>query len=200
MPPPTERPLSFSSFHSGVVNFAMGDGSVRGLRSSEIGADTQRWLLFQQLGSRSEEITEWDGQNTSVHVLTDTGDVVRLPLDAVLRVRGTASNNPETSVYRGSLTLDVSGSDPPAGSLRYYYGRRRLNLVSTSIGAVSLDDQTAIITGMGTVNGVPGHQFTVAITDGAPDAFGIDIRRPDGTTLFSAGPANVKHGNLRITL
>jgi hypothetical protein len=73
-----------------------------------------------------------------------------------------------------------------------------MNFVSTGITAVSVSGNTATIAGVGTVNGVAGYTFTATVTNGSPDSFGIVIKKPDGTTYYSAGPKNISGGDLVI--
>ncbi len=192
-------PLNVQSRTMSPVPFAMGDGSVRQVSpggSRSIFQLVPTAELGPPLG-----VTYQDGPNTNVYVLTDTGNLLRIPLgvSAPARVTGTASNSPETAIYRASLTVDVTGGNSPVGSLRYYYGRLRLNLVSQQIDSLSVAGTTATITGAGAVNGTPGHTFVTTVNAGSPDSFGIQIRRPNGSILFSAPSANVNLGDLTIS-
>jgi prepilin-type N-terminal cleavage/methylation domain-containing protein len=192
-------PLNVQSRTMSPVTFGFGDGSVRSVPPGVRGGIYQR-VPTADLGVPLG-VTYPDGPNTNVYVLTDTGNLLRIPLgaSAPARVTGTASNSPETAAYRASLTVDVTGGDPPVGSLRYYYGRLRLNLVSQQINSLSVVGTTATITGAGAVNGTPGHTFVTTINAGSPDSFGIQIRRPNGSMLFSAPSANVNLGDLTIS-
>jgi hypothetical protein len=73
-----------------------------------------------------------------------------------------------------------------------------MNFVSTGITGVSVSGNTAAISGSGTVNGTSGYTFTATVTSGMPDSFGIVIRKPDGSTYYSAGPMNISGGDLLI--
>jgi hypothetical protein len=53
--------------------------------------------------------------------------------------------------------------------------------------------------GTGTVNGTGGYTFTTTVTDGAPDSFGIEIRKvSDGNLYYSAPAKNISGGDLKI--
>lgn len=117
----------------------------------------------------------------------------------VYHVAGSGATAPETPAYRATLSLDVTGSDTTAsGSLRYYYGKTRLNLVSTSITSVTVSG-SATIRGTATVNGVGGFTFTATASEASPQAFGIEIRRPDGTVSFTTAATPLVLGSLTIT-
>jgi hypothetical protein len=61
-----------------------------------------------------------------------------------------------------------------------------------------ISGNTATISGAGTVNGGSGHTFTATVANGVPGSFGIIIRKPDGSTSYSAGPMNISGGDLVI--
>jgi hypothetical protein len=118
--------------------------------------------------------------------------------ERLVKVSGGAYFYPETSTYRASFSMDVNGPSSPSGWLKYYYTRTRMNFVSTEITSVSAPGNAASISGTGTVNGVGGYTFTATVTNGSPDSFGIVIKKPDGTTYYSAGPENLSGGDLVI--
>jgi PKD repeat protein len=96
--------------------------------------------------------------------------------------------------YQEKIQLAVtvsSGIVQPGSSLTYYYTRTRMNLVATLIQSVVVAGKTATVTGIGTLNGVAGYRFVATVADGAPDAFGITIHRPDGTLFYSYSHAIV---------
>jgi PKD repeat protein len=102
--------------------------------------------------------------------------------------------------YQEKLSLDVtviSGAVQPGSWLKYYYTRTRMNLASTQVLSTEVVGSTATVTGVATVNGVPGYGFIAQVTDGAPDAFGITIHRPDGT-LFYTNAQSIVGGDLII--
>ncbi|MBI4837631.1 MAG: fibronectin type III domain-containing protein [Nitrospirae bacterium] len=103
------------------------------------------------------------------------------------RASGNGYNYPEPS-FRASMSLDVRSSSLGTSWLKYYYTRLRLSLVSTSITGISSEGNTATVTGVGALNEVPNYTFTVTITDGSPDAMGIEIRKPNGTLHFKDPP------------
>jgi hypothetical protein len=116
------------------------------------------------------------------------------------RISGGAYNFPQTTTYKASFSMDVTGPSSPSGWLKYYYSRTRMNFVSTGITEVSVSGNTATIRGTGTVNGVSGYTFTATVSDGSPDNFGITIKKSDGSVYYSAGPGNTSGGDLIILL
>lgn len=114
------------------------------------------------------------------------------------RISGGAYFFPDTPLYRASFSMDISGPSSPSGWLKYYYTRTRMYFVSTSLTSVTVAGNAATISGSGTVNGAGGYSFTATVTNGSPDGFAIGIRRPDGSTYYSAGPKNVSGGDLAI--
>ena len=81
LPPPTRQNLNVQSLHSGGVNFALADGSVRFLSQS---IDTS---TYQRLGPRDDgEVLDFqqvfgpDGSNTALYGLTTNGELLRMPL------------------------------------------------------------------------------------------------------------------------
>ena len=61
-----------------------------------------------------------------------------------------------------------------------------------------ISGNTATISGTGTVNAASGYTFTATVANGVPDSFEIIIRKPDGSTSYSAGPINISGGDLVI--
>jgi hypothetical protein len=115
------------------------------------------------------------------------------------RVAGTGYNFPETATYRASVAVDATGPSPVEGTVKYSYTRTRLSFASSSVSAVAFDGGVVTIEGIGTVNGVGGYPFTATVIDGAADAFGIVIRRPDGTVYFAAAPTPLAGGGFTIS-
>jgi hypothetical protein len=117
---------------------------------------------------------------------------------ASFNVSGSAYGNHDGYQEKMSINVTASGTAVQTISgLNYYYTKTRMNLLSTQIESVVLNGKTATITGTGTVNGAAGYRFINVVTDGAPDAFGITIYRPDGT-LFYSYSQNVVGGALTI--
>ena len=123
------------------------------------------------------------------------GDACEIP---IYRLTGTAYIFPETTLYRATFSLDVLSGAVPTGSLKYYYGKTRMNFVSTRITSVNVTGNTGTVAGTGMLNGAAGYTFTAAVTDGAPDRFGIAIFRPDGSAYYTAAPIAAGGGNLLI--
>jgi hypothetical protein len=111
---------------------------------------------------------------------------VTYTVSAAPRLTGSGYNSPETAAYRATFSMNAGGPLPTAGSVQYSYSRTRMNFVSTGIGSVAVNGSTVTVQGAGTVNGASGYSFTATGTDGSPDAFGIVIRRPDGSVYYSA--------------
>jgi hypothetical protein len=70
-------------------------------------------------------------------------------------------------------------------------------LTSTQIQSASLDGPTMTVTGVATMNGVPGYRFTAWVADRTPDAFSIRIIRPDGTLFYEYG-GSIQGGDLVV--
>jgi hypothetical protein len=92
-----------------------------------------------------------------------------------------------------SLSLQVGGS-----RLQYSDILEDIDFESTSITAVEVTGVAATITGEGKFNGVSGYAFTAAVTDGTPDAMGIEIRNGEGAVIYSSSSQNITGGDLRI--
>jgi hypothetical protein len=116
------------------------------------------------------------------------------------KISGGAYNFPQTSAYKATFSMDVTGPTSPFGWLKYYYSRTRMNFVSTGITEVAVSGNIATISGTGTVNGVSGYTFTSTVNIGSPDSFGITIKKSDGSVYYSAGPGNTSGGDLVISL
>jgi prepilin-type N-terminal cleavage/methylation domain-containing protein len=68
---------------AGVVQFAMGDGSVRFVKPAGRGPNTQSidWAGYQELaGHNAEGLTYADDLDTNVYALMSSGDLVRFPI------------------------------------------------------------------------------------------------------------------------
>ncbi|MHB8762927.1 MAG: HYR domain-containing protein [Deferrisomatales bacterium] len=115
------------------------------------------------------------------------------------RVSGSAYNYPQMAAYNATFSMDATGPGTPAGWLKYYYSRTRLNFQSTAVTAVSVAGNVASIRGAGKVNGVAGYTFTATVRDSAPDNFGIVIYRADGSVHYSAATGVTVGGNLTLT-
>ncbi|MBI5195589.1 MAG: hypothetical protein HZA10_04635, partial [Nitrospirae bacterium] len=120
------------------------------------------------------------------------------PATPVATASGNGYNYPEP-LFRASMSLNVISSSLGTSWLKYYYTKLRLNLVSTSITGVTASGGTATVTGVGTVNSVPGCLFTATVTDNSPDAMGIVIV-PGGacTTSYSAQSQSISSGNFIV--
>jgi hypothetical protein len=64
---------------------------------------------------------------------------------------------------------------------------------------LSIAGSSATVEGAGTINGIGGYTFTATVIDGAPDGFGIVIRRVDGATYYSAPLRALAGGALTIS-
>ncbi|MBI5050773.1 MAG: putative metal-binding motif-containing protein, partial [Nitrospirae bacterium] len=119
------------------------------------------------------------------------------PATPIASVSGNAYNYP-VPLFRASLNVNVSASALGTSYLRYYYTRNRLSLVSTSITGILASEGTATVTGTGTVNGAPNYTFTATVTEGSPDAMGIEIKKLDGTLYYSAPSQVIASGNYTV--
>jgi hypothetical protein len=102
------------------------------------------------------------------------------------RLTGSGYNSPETPAYRATFSVNVGGPSVTAGSIQYSYSRTRMVFGSSRITSLSVTGSGLTVEGEGTVGGVSGYTFTATAVDGSPDAFGIVIRRADGTVYFTA--------------
>jgi hypothetical protein len=102
--------------------------------------------------------------------------------------------------FQEKLALDVtvtSGTVVSGGWLKYYYARTRTDLSSTQILSMTVNGSSVVVTGMATINGVAGYRFVATVVDGAPDAFGIAITRPNGTLQYEYSKST-EGGDLQI--
>ena len=118
------------------------------------------------------------------------------------KVSGGAYFYPENKTFRASFSMDVSqeGSAPPAGWLKYYYTRNRMNFVSTAITSATFLNNTATIAGTGTVNGKGSYTFTATVTDAKPDLFGIVIKKQNGSAYYSVISRAISGGDLVVQI
>jgi len=65
---------------------------------------------------------------------------------------------------------------------------------ATSITGVNAVGNVATITGIATIDGVPGHRFVIRVTDGTPDQLGLTAT--DGTYV---GLTDLTWGNVTVT-
>lgn len=82
------------------------------------------------------------------------------------KISGGAYNYPQTTTYKASFSMDLTGPGSLSGWLKYYYSRTCLNFVSTGISSVSFSGNSATINGTGSVNGAEGYTFTASVVDG----------------------------------
>lgn len=126
----------------------------------------------------------------------------QIALGAVNRVSGNGYIFPETTTYKATFSMDVSkdGANPPAGWVKYYYSRNRMNMVSTGITDLTTSGTgaTANLSGPCTLNNITGYTFSITAIDKVPDSFQIKIFKPDGSMHYSAGPKNLSGGNLAV--
>ena len=114
------------------------------------------------------------------------------------RLVGSGYNFPETPVYRATFSVDVTGGTSPVGSVRFSYSRTRLNFVSSGIDSMVVTNGVATVRGTGAVNGTAGYAFAATGTDGSPDTFSIEVRKPDGTLHFLAPSLPLSGGSLTL--
>jgi hypothetical protein len=78
--------------------------------------------------------------------------------------------------------MDVDESSLATGQLTYAY--KQTIFSSDAITGISSIGGNVTITGQGTANGLAGYPFSSVISDGNPDAMGMEIRNPDGSLLL----------------
>jgi hypothetical protein len=96
-------------------------------------------------------------------------------------------------VPSASLSLQVGG-----GRLQYSDITEEVDFESTSITNLIIAGATVTISGEGTVNGVSGYTFTATVTDGTPDAMGIEIRNSGGSVYYNSASQNITNGDIRV--
>ncbi len=131
--------------------------------------------------------------------------------NVVYRVSGSGMSYPDPDSST-SMSLDITSSPLESTWLKYYYHEKKIHrdtmeiidlkvdMVSASITGLIVNGDTSTITGTGTVNGTPGYTFTATITDGGPDAMGLEIRKPDGRLYYRVAPTALTEGNLTISV
>lgn len=120
------------------------------------------------------------------------------PLTPAASVKGVGSNVPGAPRFTATMTVKVNEKSSGSSWLKYFYTKIRLNFMSTSITGISMSGKTATVTGTGRVNGVPDYTFTATVSDGSPDAMGIEIRKPDGSLRYSADSNTLSRGNFIV--
>ena len=113
------------------------------------------------------------------------------------RLFGSGYTFPETATYRATFAIDILGVNSPSGSFQYFYGRKRLNLLSTGITNLSFASDQITFDGTASVNAVEGYTFNV-IVQRNPDTIGIQIRKPDGTPLFLSDPSPISGAGVSV--
>lgn len=116
------------------------------------------------------------------------------------QISGSAYNFPESSSYRATFSMSATGPATLGGWLKYTYTKTRMTFASTAITAVSVTEGSATISGTGTVNGVAGYTFTATVVDGAPDKFGITIKKANGTIHYNAASSAISGGSQTISV
>lgn len=155
------------------------------------GADVTATTLFP-IGT---SIVTFRFRDASGNIGAATSSITVLSIEK--RLSGSGYNFPENTTYRATFAVNAVGPFSPTGSVQYNYTRTRLNFASRSISGVVISrvggGTIVTITGTGAVNGTAGYAFEATAQDSAVDAFGIVIRRGDGSVLYSV-PARVLAG------
>ena len=99
-----------------------------------------------------------------------------------VQVSGNGYNKPDSDNI-AILSLDVDESSLATGQLSYAY--KQIGFSSDAITGISYVSGNVTVTGEGTANGLTGYTFSAVISDGNPDAMGMEIRKPDGSLLLS---------------
>jgi hypothetical protein len=126
-------------------------------------------------------------------------------LSAGCSVSGVGMNTPASPKWRATMAVDVYTS--LSGTVKYYYTRQRVSLVSTSITSLSIVGNIATITGVGDAAKYTGNSwsyctgcsFTATIEDGSPDKMDMEI---DGGVFYSApgGLKDLDSGDFNIVV
>ena len=121
---------------------------------------------------------------------------------------GSGENRPVNATDRASFTIYFYNPSHPRGLLIYSYhgragsdqGSKKLSLDFTSkaVTSVSVQGKKAVISGTGRIRGDSRCTFTVSVSDGSPDTFGIVIKDHRGNLVFSAGPVPLSRGRIDI--
>jgi|Deesub1362A_J573_1020465.scaffolds.fasta_scaffold34616_1 hypothetical protein len=114
------------------------------------------------------------------------------------KITGSGMNYPAPPSW-ATLGVNIDSANLQDSWLRYYYPQMKLNLISTSITGVTVEDTTITITGIGRVQGNDGFTFTATINDGNPDAFGIEIRDADDMSYYKGEIKPIVKGNFLIS-
>ncbi len=171
------------------ISDAQGDADNDGLTNAEeiaLGTNPFNWD------------TDSDGYSdgTEVNAGTDPKDRGSIPN---YHIFGNCLNYPDAG-FGASLSMDVSSSSPGAGWLKYYYNKKRLNFVSTSVAGISVIGNTFTVTGEGTVNGASGYTFKAIVLDVNPDTIEIVIYNPDGSVYFTANHDPISSCSINVLL
>jgi hypothetical protein len=114
-----------------------------------------------------------------------------------IQIYGNGFNEPEPG-FIARLSLDVDGSTLSLSDLTFAY--QLIFFSSTSVTSVSHLGNDITITGEGEANGLPGYSFIAVISDGNPDAMGIEIREPDGSVLLSTSNQDTTGGGFTVII
>jgi hypothetical protein len=193
--------LNDSNYNAANINFLTGDVPADGKGMDNVFDDTNFTLLSGKV------ITELFGKKIGEIDINDwTGDPIQSSEIANLLVQSTdvlvngfGLNRP----FRASLNIQ-NPIDPSTltGSLSYSF--QRMFVSSTGISSVTSNGNSVEISGTATVFPLDGSvmitdaTFLVTISDGAPDAFSIVIKRADDSLYYSTVSDPVVQGNFEI--
>ncbi|PYQ94583.1 MAG: hypothetical protein DMF96_25465 [Acidobacteria bacterium] len=176
------------------------------------GGDASKQAFLNLTSGGQQDIVNFLRMQTIEGKVGEGSGAIILP---AYRLYGGAYNVPQGGAYTASFSVDASGKPTwGTGWLKYYYGRTRMNFVSTGITDVVVSGALSAVTGTGTVNGAPGYKFTasflasglesctvavVPICTTPVGSFGMTILRPDGSTYYSAAPQPNTGGGLSLS-
>ncbi len=110
---------------------------------------------------------------------------------ANVQVTGNGYNKPDSDNI-AILSLNVDESSLGTGQVSYAY--KQIGFSSDVITGISFVGGSVTVTGVGTANELAGYTFSAVITDGNPDAMGMEIRKPDGSLLMSTVSRDIIDG------
>ena len=141
-------------------------------------------------------------QNPAAGTSVLSGTVVSLVVSKgkqSYRISGFGLILPEKATFPALFSLYVSSANLKAGSLAFYYPRKKLIMASTAVTSLECSNNVYTISGNGMVNGVKGYSYTATIVIGSPDSFGIVIKKANGSVAFLTLPKKVVGGDIKVS-
>jgi hypothetical protein len=155
---------------------------------------------FTVSGGGQHTIQYWSVDNTGVFDLAKTLTIQLAQAGGKVTGGGTVENNG----VRATFGFTAKSGEP--GSLTYVEHRKgaTVQLKAAEISSVSVNGNTAVITGGATLNGSSGYSFRLTAVDngepGRSDSFGLEVRDADGAIVagLTFGPVTLSGGNIQI--